>query len=38
MMDDYYTHLRHEINYMREDREAIEPEGHATDLFSGWSQ
>ncbi len=37
MMDDYYTHLRHGINYMREDREVIEPEGHATDLFSDWS-
>ena len=37
MMDDYYTHLRHGINYMREDRESIEPEGHATDLFSDWS-
>lgn len=37
MMDDYYTHLRHGINYMRKSREVIEPQGHATDLFSDWS-
>ncbi len=37
MMDDYYTHLRHGINYMRKDLEVIEPRGHATDLFSDWS-
>lgn len=36
MMDDYYTHLRHGINYMRKNREVIEPKGHATDLFSEW--
>ncbi len=38
MMDDYWTHLRHGVNYMRRDRETIEPEGHATDLFTGWAQ
>ncbi len=37
MMDDYYTHLRHGINYMRENDAVIEPEGHATDLFTDWS-
>jgi arylsulfatase A-like enzyme/lysophospholipase L1-like esterase len=37
MMDDYYTHLRHNINYMRLGTEEIHPEGHATDLFSDWS-
>lgn len=37
MMDDYYTHRRHGINYMRSDREPIDPEGHATDLFSQWA-
>jgi len=37
MMDDYYNHLRHGINYMREGREEIEPTGHATDLFSEWA-
>ena len=37
MMDDYYTHLRHDINYMRHDLETIDPSGHATDLFTEWS-
>ncbi len=37
MMDDYYKHRRHGINYMRENRVEIDPEGHATDLFSGWT-
>ncbi len=37
MMDSYTTHLRHGHNYMRRDAEVIEPEGHATDLFSDWA-
>ncbi|MEQ9443885.1 MAG: sulfatase [Cyclobacteriaceae bacterium] len=37
MMDDYWTHRRHDINYMRHDQETIDPEGHATDLFTQWS-
>lgn len=37
MMDDYYTHLRHENNYMRRNRDVIEPQGHATDLFTDWA-
>ena len=37
MMDDYYTHRRHGINYMRYNTEAIRPEGHATDLFTDWA-
>ncbi|NKB72154.1 MAG: sulfatase-like hydrolase/transferase [Candidatus Latescibacteria bacterium] len=37
MMDDYYTHLRHGHNYMRVEEQEIDPEGHATDLFSDWS-
>ena len=37
MMDDYYTHLRHDINYMRENDKEIQPEGHATDIFTGWA-
>lgn len=37
MMDDYYTHLRHGFNYMREDEREIQPEGHATDLFAQWA-
>jgi len=37
MMDDYYTHRRHDINYMRLNGEEIDPEGHATDLFTEWA-
>ena len=37
MMDDYYNHRRHNINYMRNDRDEIDPDGHATDLFSQWA-
>ena len=37
MMDDYWTHRRHGINYMRENEKEIDPEGHATDLFSQWA-
>ena len=37
MMDDYYNHRRHGNNYMRLDEKEIDPEGHATDLFTQWS-
>ena len=37
MMDDYYTHRRHNINYMRHGFDTIDPRGHATDLFTEWS-
>ncbi len=37
MMDSYTTHLRHGNNYMRRNGEIINPEGHATDLFSDWA-
>lgn len=37
MMDDYYNHRRHGINYMRLERSEIDPKGHATDLFSTWA-
>jgi arylsulfatase A-like enzyme len=37
MMDDYWTHLRGGQNFMRRNTEVIEPEGHATDLFTDWS-
>lgn len=37
MMDDYWTHRRGGKNWMRRNQEAIDPEGHATDLFSQWS-
>lgn len=38
MMDDYWTHRRHGINYMRLNGETIDPEGHATELFTEWTQ
>ena len=37
MMDDYYNHRRHGNNYMYNDRQEIDPQGHATDLFTEWS-
>lgn len=37
MMDDYWTHRRHGNNYMRLNRQTIDPQGHATDLFTQWS-
>ena len=37
MMDDYYNHRRHGINYMRRGSQEIDPTGHATDLFGQWA-
>jgi len=37
MMDDYWTHLRDDKNWMRFNKEIIDPEGHATDLFTKWA-
>jgi arylsulfatase A-like enzyme len=37
MMDSYTTHLRHGNNYLRRNGDVIEPNGHATDLFSDWT-
>ncbi len=37
MMDDYWTHRRFDGNYMRLNEKTIDPEGHATDLFTQWS-
>ncbi len=37
MMDDYFSHLRHDDNYMRLGRTEINPAGHATELFANWS-
>jgi len=37
MMDDYYNHRRHGINYMRLNDKQIDPRGHATDLFTQWA-
>jgi len=37
MMDDYYTHRRQGKNYMRLDSQRIDPEGHASELFTKWA-
>lgn len=37
MMDDYYTHLRGGINWMRDNRTETQPAGHATDIFTDWA-
>lgn len=37
MMDDYVTHRRHGINYMRHNEREVDPPGHATDLFTQWA-
>ena len=37
MMEDYWHHRRHGINYMRLEEKEIDPKGHATDLFTQWS-
>jgi len=37
MMDDYYHHRRHDINYMYHQTEQIDPLGHATNLFADWT-
>lgn len=37
MMDSYTTHMRHGNNYMRRNAEVIEPQGHATELFTDWA-
>jgi arylsulfatase A-like enzyme len=37
MMDDYVTHQRHGINYLRDNLDTVDPQGHATDLFTTWA-
>jgi len=37
MMDDYWTHLRGGVNWMRHNHEEIIPKGHATNLFTDWT-
>jgi arylsulfatase A-like enzyme len=37
MMDDYWTHLRGGVNFMRRNREVVDPKGHATDVFTDWA-
>ena len=37
MMDDYFHHRRHDINYLRLNESPIDHQGHATDLFADWA-
>ena len=37
MMDDYWTHLRGGVNFMRRNRDVVDPKGHATDIFTDWA-
>ena len=37
MMDSYTTHLRLGNNYMRRNGETVDPQGHATDIFTTWA-
>jgi arylsulfatase A-like enzyme len=37
MMDSYTTHLRHGNNYMRRNGTTVDPNGHATDIFTQWA-
>lgn len=37
MMDDYWTHRRNGLNYVRHNREVIDPQGHATEIFTDWA-
>jgi len=37
MMDDYWTHRRGGINWMRYNDKEVDPEGHATDIFTDWT-
>jgi arylsulfatase A-like enzyme len=37
MMDDYWTHTRHGMHYMRLNEQDIRPQGHATDVFTDWA-
>lgn len=37
MMDDYWTHLRGGENWMRLNKNPIDPAGHATNLFTDWA-
>lgn len=37
MMDDYWTHLRRGQNFMRLNKDTINPKGHATDIFADWT-
>lgn len=37
MMDDYWTHLRGGVNWMRLNKKEIKAKGHATEVFTNWA-
>lgn len=37
MMDDYFSHIRDGQNYLRDDFNEVDPQGHATDVFTDWA-
>jgi arylsulfatase A-like enzyme len=37
MMEDYYTHIRDNNNYMRINNQIVSPSGHATEVFTNWA-
>ncbi len=37
MMNDYYKCTRHGINYLRRNKEVVQPTAHATEMFSDWA-
>ena len=37
MMDDYWDHRRTGVNFLRLNQQEIDPEGHATTLFTDWA-
>jgi arylsulfatase A-like enzyme len=37
MMEDYWTHIRDGHNYLRLNRQMVDPKGHATDVFTQWA-
>ena len=37
MMDDYWTHLRGGVNWMRRNNQAVKAKGHATEVFTRWA-
>ena len=36
-MDSYWTHLREGHNYLRLNKEVVDPQGHITDIFTDWA-
>ena len=37
MVDNCWTHRRHGLNLMLRNQEITDPQGHATDIFTGWA-